>query len=72
MLVHSKRINITLSSELLAEIDKRAKELFISRSAYISTALSQKIQADDLAKSLPDVTKVLNSFADKIESDNKK
>ena len=49
----AKTVGIALSEELLEQIDERAKALCISRSAYISMALSQKMQADDLANNLP-------------------
>lgn len=76
------RLNITLSEELLKEIDERANELYISRSAYIATALKQKMQADDAMKMLPELnmrmkeaielqkgTPVLSSGADDGRSD---
>lgn len=53
------KINITLSEELIKEIDQRAKAMYISRSAYIATALSQKMQADDAMLLLPELSKAI-------------
>jgi predicted transcriptional regulator len=54
------RINITLSEELISKIDERAKAMYISRSAYIATALTQKMQADDAMTMLPELSKAIN------------
>lgn len=55
------RININISEELLAQIDEKAKALFISRSAYIATALSQKLQNDKLMDSMPEMLQTMKS-----------
>lgn len=54
------RINITLSEELVSKIDERARAMYISRSAYIATALTQKMQADDAMTMLPELSKAMN------------
>lgn len=53
------RVNINLSEELVEKIDERAKAMYISRSAYIATALTQKMQADDAMTMLPELSKAL-------------
>lgn len=58
------RINITISEELVRQVDERAKAMFISRSAYISTALAQKMQSDDAMKMLPEVAKTMQTAMD--------
>lgn len=58
------RINITISEELVRKVDERAKAMFISRSAYISTALAQKMQADDAMTMLPEMAKMLQDAMD--------
>lgn len=55
------RINISISEELCRQVDERAKAMFVSRSAYISTALAQKMQADDAMKMLPEMAKTLQN-----------
>lgn len=58
------RLNITLSEELVNQIDKRAKSMFVSRSAYIAMALTQKMQADDAMANLPAMA---SAFHDALE-----
>lgn len=53
------RININISEELLAQIDEKAKALYISRSAYIATALSQKLQSDKLMGNIPEIMQTM-------------
>lgn len=53
------RININISEELLAQIDEKAKALYISRSAYIATALSQKLQSDKLMDNMPEIMQTM-------------
>lgn len=55
------RININISEDLLNQIDEKAKALFISRSAYIATALSQKLQNDNLMDSMPEMLQTMKS-----------
>lgn len=53
------RININLSEELLKQIDEKAKSLYISRSAYIATALVQKMQSDKMMDNMPELMKTM-------------
>lgn len=55
------RININISEDLLNQIDEKAKALFISRSAYIATALSQKLQNDKVMDSMPEMLQTMKS-----------
>lgn len=48
------RVTINLPDELLSRVDKGADKLFISRSAYIATALAQKLQQDEVIEKMPD------------------
>lgn len=61
------RINVNISEELCRQIDERAKSMFLSRSAYISTALAQKMQADDAMKMLPEMAKTMQTAMDMIK-----
>lgn len=61
------RLTINISEDLLALADERAKALFVSRSAYIAMALSQKMNFDDVLQkrvSLPSVNdpKAVNGY----------
>lgn len=53
------RLGINLPDELVAQIDERAKALYISRSAYIATALSQKLQSDIMMDNMPELMKTM-------------
>lgn len=47
------RYNITLPDEVVAVADQKAKEMGISRSAFISSAIQFKAQYDALVSQLP-------------------
>lgn len=53
------RLGINLPDELVAQIDERAKSLYISRSAYIATALSQKLQSDKMLDNMPELMQTM-------------
>ena len=59
------RISMNMPEDLLKQVDERAKDLYISRSAFITMAVSQKIQADEMAKALPDIVKAYNEQKNK-------
>lgn len=58
------RVTVNLSEDLIQKVDVRAKAMFLSRSAYISTALAQKMQADDAMTMLPEMAKTLQDAMD--------
>jgi metal-responsive CopG/Arc/MetJ family transcriptional regulator len=58
------RVNINISEDLCKKVDERAKAMFISRSAYISTALAQKMQTDDAMNMLPEMAKTMQTAMD--------
>lgn len=47
------RINITIPEYVLEATDKRAAELGVSRSGFITTALQFKMQYDDMMAQVP-------------------
>ena len=47
------RYNITLPDEVVAAADCKAKEMGLSRSAFISSAIQFKIQYDQMVSQLP-------------------
>lgn len=61
------RININMSDDLVKKVDERAKQMFVSRSAYISMAMSQKVQSDDLMDVLPEMRAKLNQLAESLQ-----
>lgn len=46
------RVNVNLDEQLIKEIDEKAKQLFLSRSAYISMACATYNRTMDRYKSL--------------------
>lgn len=54
------KATISISEELLQKVDERAKAMYLSRSAFITMALTQKMQADDAMVMLPALTKTMN------------
>lgn len=50
---NAKRIGITIPEDLLEALDKAAESTNLNRSAYIAVAVTQKIQQDEVMKSLP-------------------
>jgi metal-responsive CopG/Arc/MetJ family transcriptional regulator len=73
MSVRDVRINITLPPQFLAEVDKRAWAMMVSRSAYIRLALLEKMglqnmndlqSPDETVKKDPD--QEWNDFMDRL------
>ena len=66
------RININMDGELVKKIDEIAKKMYVSRSAYIAFAVSQKIQQDKTLDNMPDLVQTLKSAVDleKAKSDS--
>ena len=40
------KVTVNIPNELLKEIDERAKSMYLSRSAYVTMTLSQRLQQD--------------------------
>lgn len=55
------RINITMDEELVKKIDDVASKMYVSRSAFIAFAVSQKIQADKMVENLPELAQTMKS-----------
>lgn len=55
------KINITLDKELIEKIDAEASKKYVSRSAYIAFAVSQKIQSDNMLDNMPELLQALKS-----------
>ena len=52
------RVNINISDDLLKQIDEKAKSLYVSRSAYITLALVQKLQSDSVIDTMPTLVEI--------------
>lgn len=55
------RININMDEELVKKIDEIASKMYVSRSAYIAFAVSQKIQSDKMLDNMPELVLTMKS-----------
>ena len=55
------RININMDEELVKKIDEIASKMYVSRSAYIAFAVSQKIQSDKMLDNMPELVQTMKS-----------
>ncbi len=55
------RLGINVPEELVKQIDERANKMFISRSAYITMALSQKLQNDAILDNVPEMLEIMKT-----------
>lgn len=53
------RVNINMDEELVKKVDEVAEKMFVSRSAYISFAVSQKLKSDEAMDNLPNFIQVI-------------
>lgn len=60
------RVNVAIQDDLLARLDEAADALSISRSAFISIAISQKLQQDDLMANLPNLFSAMQQINEKL------
>lgn len=49
IIMSKKRINVTMSEELLNKIDRKCHEMGVTRSSFISTKLADYISKEDMA-----------------------
>ena len=71
-----KKININFDEELLAKIDDLADQKHMTRTAYITNAVIDRISADEFLKAQPDIdrkmkelTEALNEVAKMTDKD---
>lgn len=61
------RINVSISEELLNEIDKRAKRLNLSRSSYLAMTASYRMEQEDLIEKLPEMFEAAKRMQQEID-----
>lgn len=61
------RINVSLDDSFLPEIDRKAKQFHISRSAYVAMCVARQIQMDDMTEQLPDLINYVKVLKDKVD-----
>lgn len=59
------KVNINLPEDLLEKTDKRAKQLGITRTAFITMTISEKLMQTDVMESLPEMLASMRKMADK-------
>lgn len=64
------RIGINIDEKFLPEIDRKAKQFHVSRSAYISICVARQIQMDDMTERLPDIIDSIKVLKEKLDADN--
>ncbi len=55
------KLSITMDEELLKKVDEQAKKMYLSRSAFISLSVVQKMQQDSALDLLPKLLVALES-----------
>ena len=58
------KANVNIPEEVLEKTDKRAKALGISRSAFITMTLSEKLMQTDLMDSIPKMLETMKSLSE--------
>ena len=65
------RVNVNIDEKFLPEIDRKAKQFHVSRSAYISMCVSRQIQMDDMTERLPDIVDNIKLLKDMLDVESK-
>lgn len=55
------RVNLYFPVALLEKVDKRAKELNMTRSAFMTMSVSRQLENDELIKNIPQMLETFNS-----------
>lgn len=56
------RYNVNLSEELIEKVDKKAASMYMSRSAFISMCLSERLQRDEMLECMPEMLAVIKEY----------
>lgn len=62
------KVTMNIPDDLLVQIDTHAKSLGINRTAYIVMSMSQKVQADTMLNSMPDIQRVLGDLQKAVQT----
>lgn len=58
------RLTMNIPDELLQVVDTWASHYGVTRTAYITMALSQKVQSEEVTMALPEMQRMLNELND--------
>lgn len=50
---------LRMNDDLVQQMDKRAKELYMTRTAFVTMAVQQKLQGDTVIDLLPDMVRAI-------------
>ena len=64
------KVTVNIPNELLKEIDERAKSMYLSRSAYVTMTLSQRLQQDKVLDSMPEMLQALKDVKSVVGKQN--
>lgn len=59
-----KKININVPEDLLAKIDDLADQKHMTRTAYILSAVADRISADEFLKAQPDINRKMKELTE--------
>lgn len=65
------RVNYICPDDLLAKIDERAKQLSMTRTAYINMAVSRQLENEEMIKNLPAMLDTFNRAIEESQRINK-
>lgn len=60
------KVNMIIPDDFLKEIDERAANLNVNRTAFILMSLSQKFQQDDLIQRVPEMLSQMEKMEKKL------
>lgn len=61
------RLNMNVPEDLIRELDQQAARYGVTRTAYVTMALSQKLQSEQITKSLPELQQMLERLQGVVE-----
>lgn len=61
------KLSLYMADDLVKQVDAAADALHITRTAFISMAVSQKLQSDAFISQLPDFIALVKAQSEKIE-----
>ena len=64
------RINITMNDKLVKEIDKAAKEMYVSRSSFLALAAAKMIKEDKMVEIMPELIDAVRMIVERDKSNN--
>lgn len=59
------KVSLNISDDLVKMVDARAEALHITRTAWISMTISQKLQQDDVLDTLPELLRSMQEMRER-------